>query len=80
MDFFSALLHPRKFNSSPLKKRWLEDDPFLLGQKVTFQGRTVKLREGKSEVPNSLCFSLVLDGYCNFFKESELNLKLTNRP
>ena len=34
-----------KFNIAP-KKWWLEDDPFLLGQTVTFQGRTVKLREG----------------------------------
>ena len=37
---------PPKFNSSPLNPWWLEDDPFLLGL-GNFQGRTVKLREGK---------------------------------
>jgi len=52
--FFRALRErcmnktPPKFNSSPLKNdAWkMEDDPFLLGETVTFQGRAVKLREG----------------------------------
>ena len=41
MDTLSAL-HPLKFNSSPLE----DDPPFLLGETVTFQGRTVKLQGG----------------------------------
>ena len=37
-----------KFNSSPLKKWWLEDNfSFLLGQTAYFQGRTVGFTEGK---------------------------------
>ena len=34
---------PWKLKSSPLGKRWLEDDPLLSGM-VAFNGRTVKLR------------------------------------
>ena len=36
---------PPKCNIAP-EKWWLDYDPFLLGQPVTFQGRTVQLREG----------------------------------
>ena len=45
----NPLIHPLSFNSSPLKTRWLENDPFLVS--VTFQGQTVKLREGKAFFP-----------------------------
>ena len=30
-QFVNLCITPLKFNSSPLKKGWLEDDPFLLG-------------------------------------------------
>ena len=39
---FFNLNTPPKFNIAPEKWR-LEDDPFLLGETVTFQGRAVKL-------------------------------------
>ena len=39
---------PPKFNIAP-EKRWLEDDYFPIG-KVTFQGRTVRLREGITSI------------------------------
>ena len=36
-DFFEKGTHP-KFNSSPLKNGWLEDDPASYWVSVTFQG------------------------------------------
>ena len=50
---------PPKFNSSPLEKWWLEDDPFPIG-KVTFQGRTVKLRDGTSKNAKILVVALTV--------------------
>ena len=39
--------NPRSLTASlPLKNGWLEDDPASYWVSVTFQGRTVKLREG----------------------------------
>ena len=41
------LVTPPKFNSSPLKKWWLEDDPFPIGLDGHFSwGELFKLREG----------------------------------
>ena len=42
----SRMIHsPKLINMAP-ENGWLEGDPFLLGETVTFQGRTVKLRSG----------------------------------
>ena len=45
--FWSDLCSPLKSNMAP-EKWWLEDDPASYWVSVTFQGRTVKLREGSS--------------------------------
>ena len=37
MNFMATLSFTRGCNSSPLKNKWLEDDPFLLGFRRNFQ-------------------------------------------
>lgn len=52
-----------KFNSSLLKAMvGLEDDPFLLGQMVTFQGRTRGLNGSNGPTTKELLLSLAFAG------------------
>ena len=66
---------PPKFNSSPLKNEWLEDDPFLLGKTVAFQGRTLKLREGthpsnpSTHLPGRVLYLPHLEAAIDFLSE-----------
>ena len=50
---FRCRSYSPRFNSSPLKNGGWKNTPFLIG-KVTFQGQTVKLREGCFNWPRDL--------------------------
>ena len=66
--YLSLLITPSKFNSSPLKNgAWKTILSYWVS--VTFQGRTVKLREGNMEGPKIMVLEKVAPfkyGHCSY--------------